>query len=75
MAENHAAFAVSCHSKMMVLIVRELSQSSLLCIFHMLKYMSVLLNAAIILAFPFSNQDFLRLNIPNSIFIPYESEF
>lgn len=37
LAENHADFAAYCHSKMIVLMVRELSQTSSLCIFHMLK--------------------------------------
>lgn len=58
LAENHADFAAYCHSKMIVLIVRELSQTSSLCIFHMLKYMSILLNSAIITAFSLLNQVF-----------------
>lgn len=58
LAENHADFAAYCHSKMIVLIVRELSQTSSLCIFHMLKYMSMLLNSAIITAFSLLNQVF-----------------
>lgn len=40
-AENHANFVAYCHSKMIVLMVMELSQTSPLCIFHMLKYMSI----------------------------------
>lgn len=42
MAENHANFAAYCHSKMIVLMVRELSQTSSLCIFHMLKFVYII---------------------------------
>lgn len=75
LAENHADFAAYCHSKMIVLMVRELSQTSPLCIFHILKYMSILLNLAIITAFSLLNQAFPKLNIPKSTFFPYELEF
>lgn len=75
LAENHADFAAACHSKMVVLIVREVSQTHPLYIFHMLKYTSVLLNLATIPAFSVLDQAFPKLNIPNSIFIFYESEF
>lgn len=68
LAENHADFASYCHSKMIGVMVRELSQTSSLCIFHMLKYMSILLSSAIITAFPLLNQVFPKLNIPKSTF-------
>lgn len=70
LAKNHADFSAYCHPKMMVLIVWELNQTFPLCIFPILKYMSVLLNPAIIpdfsllIPFPLS-----KLNIPNSFFL------
>lgn len=75
LAENHADLVAYYHSKMIVLMVRELSQTSPLCIFYMLKYMSILLNSAIITAFSLLNQAFSKLNIPKYTFFPSELEF
>ena len=66
LAENHADFAAYFHSKMIILMVRELSQTFPLCTFHMLKCMPILLNPTIIPAVSFPNQVFPKLNIPLS---------
>lgn len=68
LAENHADFAAYFNSKMIILMVRELSQTFPLGTFHMLKWRPILLNPAIILAVSFPNQVFPILNIPNSFF-------
>ena len=70
LAKNHADFSVYCHPDLVVLIVWDLSQTSPLCIFPMLKYMPVLLNLTIIPAFSLLNPFPLsKLNIPKSFFL------
>lgn len=66
LAENHADFAAYFNSKMIILMVRELSQTFPLGTFHMLNCRPILLNLAIIPAVSFPNQVFPKLNIPNS---------
>ena len=43
LVENHTDFAAHFHSKTIILIVRELNQTPLLCNFHILNCMSILL--------------------------------
>ena len=68
LAENHTDFAAYFHSKIIILIARELSQTPLICNFHILKCMSILLNPVIIPDFCFLSQVFSKLHIPSSFF-------